>query len=77
MKTVLDRFGAEPFDGSARHVRRKSGVLDVVCDVKPEKSAASQPDVDVLAGLAPIGTTTSTSWIAAVTLPDGEYWLTL
>jgi hypothetical protein len=36
--------------------------------VKPAKSAASQPLVDVLGGLLPIGTTTST----ACSGPGGE-----
>jgi hypothetical protein len=40
--------------------------------VKPAKSAASQPLVDVFAGLVPIGTTTSTGWSAAVASPLPE-----
>ena len=39
---------------------------------KPAKSAASQPLVEVLSGLVPIGTTTSTGVTAAVTSPLPE-----
>jgi hypothetical protein len=42
--------------------------------VKPWKSEASQPLVDVLGGLLPIGTTTSTGCTGAVTSPLPEYW---
>ena len=40
--------------------------------VKPAKSVASQPDVDVLAA-APGGMTTSTGVTGAVTSPEPEY----
>ncbi len=40
--------------------------------VKPAKSAGSQPLVDVLGGLSPIGTTTSTACSLAVTSPLPE-----
>jgi hypothetical protein len=42
--------------------------------VKPVKSDSSQPEVDVLGGLLPIGTTTSTGVTGAVTSPLPEYW---
>jgi hypothetical protein len=40
--------------------------------VNPAKSAGSQPLVDVLGGLSPIGTTTSTACSLAVTSPPPE-----
>jgi hypothetical protein len=40
--------------------------------VKPAKSAASQPLLELL-GVAPGGITTSTGWIGAVTSPLPEY----